>query len=355
MVRRSKNKGKVSLFARKNKNTRRYGRGVPAALGSRARPNRLNMGEVHDPMLGHGIRLSGSTAQYQIRELNGSLYAFIDSVAVGVGTATNSWYKYVSPDSLSSGIALIAAQYTHYRFLSLSIEYEPAVSSANARSLRIAYVPDVGYTLGSAPTFASAADLEYNVASQVWQPCKLVVRPVPRDKTAYENKDIYDTVSSARSTIQGALIAVFDGDPGGTVVIGSIRINYVVELFNRSTGLGFTITELRRMSELHNRETRPTVELSDSKDDEEERKLPNVVAVIPSPGMTSTASVAPTSSSSGPPETRAAPQIQQPQTVQSGPGLVSILQDLITQQQRVMTKNQVSPTPAASCPASQPT
>ncbi len=247
MVRKSKGKGRrrgksgrISFGPSQKANRRRQVRRVrsaPANMNAVHKGNKADMSMIRDAQLGPGIRISATNTLAGVKGWSGYTYALDGSPY---------WAIEISPDIMSNGIAALAAQFTYYRFTSLSFQYCPAVSTATARNVRFAYVPDGAYSVTmSQPTYAGLADFEYNWSTNVWAATSYKIRPVPRGQFAYLNKSAASTGTDRRQTTQGTLLAILDSDPGATLSFGSLIVDFTIEFFGKSTGLGFTLAEYR--------------------------------------------------------------------------------------------------------------
>lgn len=220
--------------SRRTSNGRTRGRmsSAPASFRGMAPPNQYSMSNCSDPILGPGLRLSASNTVTGVSHINGYSYVFPQSPY---------WHIGISPDILSNGIAQLAKNFQFYRFTRLVFRYSPACPTTTSRTLRFAYVPDGAYgTVENMPTFAGSADFEFNWSTASWSPASYVIARVPRGAPAYYNRT-GDAAAGLRETTQGSLIGLIDADPGATLAVGSIVVDFVIELFAKTTNLAFSV------------------------------------------------------------------------------------------------------------------
>lgn len=191
------------------------------------------MSNCADPVLGPGLRLTASNTVVGVKHWSGYTYCFETSPYWNIG---------ISPDILSNGIAQIAKNFQYYRFTKLVFRYTPSCPTTTSRTLRFAYVPDGAYsTIESQPTFAQAADFEFNWSTASWSPASYTISRVPRSVPAFYNRT-GDAAAGLRQTTQGVLIGLTDADPGASLSVGSIVLDFVIELFSKTTNLNFSVS-----------------------------------------------------------------------------------------------------------------
>jgi hypothetical protein len=206
---------------------------APAAYRGLVPSNQYMMANCVDPVLGQGVRISASNTVIGIKHWSGYLYCL-----AGAGY----WYVGISPDVLSNGIAQMAKNFQYYRFTRLVFKYAPSCPTTTSRTLRFAYVPDGGFAaIETQPTFAAAADFEFNWSTSSWSPSTYTIARVPRGVPAYFNRT-GDAAAGLRETQQGILIGLIDADPGANLDVGSLVLDFTIEMFAKTTNLNFTIS-----------------------------------------------------------------------------------------------------------------
>jgi len=150
----------------------------------------------------------------------------------------------ISPDTLGGRCALIARNYTKFRFTKLWFHYDAGCPTTTLNQAFMAYVHD--------PSIASFQTIDYtNIQSaedsQAILPFESVTMKV--NLKGKEDATYFTEIDSAnqegvRQTEQGALIgkALNINGTGSDIIWGTIQIEYEMELYDPSPDYGFTFT-----------------------------------------------------------------------------------------------------------------
>jgi len=174
------------------------------------------------------------------------------TAAGGLSTA-GVQYITISPDSIGGQMALDARNYNRWRLARLMFEYSPQIAvgatasgtiTALAQNLIIAYMSDAAAYSFASLTYGSLQNVADNTVIPAWTTGGLVVNNLgPKDTLYYSETDTASD-SSIRLTQQGLLEVVWNVTPTGTgsAVVGEIVMHYVLDLYDRASDYGFTIS-----------------------------------------------------------------------------------------------------------------
>lgn len=218
-------------------------------------PTWLRMeGRVTHPELGGGVRIAGrqilcnittTAGDSQLFATNGATVATINSI-------------YLSPDTLNGRLALQARAYDRYIFRKVKLTYVPRVPTTQAGSFAIGYVGDSSFP---SPTFATVTSMSPAMQTSFYGDPRSVtiVDDLRSDKFYYTLIDA-TSAGSLRQTVQGAILGAPDATSIGATFMGTMWIDYLIDLYQPTQDQGFTlrltedeqriVTERRRLSAL---------------------------------------------------------------------------------------------------------
>ncbi len=192
-------------------------------------------GRVTHAELGGGVRIAG-------RQILANIYtsASTEQLFVANGATLNSVNSiFLSPDSLNGRLALQARAYDRYCFRKVKITYVPRVPTTQAGSFALGYVSDSKFPT---PTFASVASMSPAMQTSFYGEPRSVIL-VDDMKTEKYFFTLLDASSDAalRQTVQGVIIGVPDITSIGDVFMGTVWIDYLIDLYQPTQDQGFTL------------------------------------------------------------------------------------------------------------------
>ncbi len=203
-------------------------------------PTRLRaMNAVSHPEYGIGVRIAG-------RQLvTGLVTTAGDTQLFSGGTATVSINNFrLSPDTLNGRLALQARTYSRYCFRQVDLEFVSRVPTTQAGSFVLGYSEDPAAAGFGTPTFASVCEMSPAIQASFITPH--VVFPVLNNyqsqKTWY-TEYAGATTPEDRQTAQGVILGYPDVTSIGAVTQGFLWINYVIDLYQPTLDMGFTVAK----------------------------------------------------------------------------------------------------------------
>jgi hypothetical protein len=211
-------------------------KGLPATVEvTQNQPTWLRMeGKVSHPELGGGVRVAGRQLLCSVATTAGDNQLFSANGATVV--SVNSIQ--LTPDTLNGRLALQARTYDRYAFRKLKITYVPRVPTSQAGSFAVGYVSD-----SELPTvsFATTSSMVPAMTTTFYgEPRSLIlVDDMSSNKTWFTLLDSTST-SSRRQTIQGTLVGFPDITSIGAITMGTIWIDYLIDLYQPTADQAFT-------------------------------------------------------------------------------------------------------------------
>jgi hypothetical protein len=165
----------------------------------------------------------------------------------------------LSPDELGGQCATDARNYNRFRFTQIIMEYIPSVPvswagdpaaaeavTTGAQNFVLGYSSDGAADAVSTIDYSSAQNVADNSVIPVWTCGGLVVKNLGRD--LYYSETDLTTTAGRRATNQGLFLGRWNTLPIGTSavahnrIVGELVIHYVLDLYDRASDYGFTIT-----------------------------------------------------------------------------------------------------------------
>lgn len=199
-------------------------------------PTWLRMeGRVTHPELGGGVRIAGRQILTNVTTtaVDGGLF-----VALGA-TLNTANSIFLSPDTINGRLALQARAYDRYCFRKVKVTYIPRVPTTQAGSFALGFVTDSKFP---APSFATVASMSPALQATFYgSPVSMtIVDDLTTSKYFYT---LLDSTSDAslRQTVQGTIIGFPDVISIGATPMGTIWIDYLIDLYQPTQDQGFTL------------------------------------------------------------------------------------------------------------------
>jgi hypothetical protein len=160
----------------------------------------------------------------------------------------------LSPDAIGGQMALDARNYARFRFSSVAIEYLPLVQvgatssgsmTAISQTMVLAYLSDAvpaSFQTLTGDNLESVAD---STLLQVWAKGGLLVQNLGTPQFLYYTEVDTTSLASDRQCIQGSIAGMWNSPSTGTTsdtFVGELIIHYVMDLYDRTSDYGFTIS-----------------------------------------------------------------------------------------------------------------
>jgi len=199
-------------------------------------PTWLRMeGRVTHPELGGGVRVAGRQILANIQTTAGDSQLFVAN-----GATLNSINSiYLSPDTINGRLALQARAYDRYCFRKVRITYVPRVPTSQAGSFALGYVSDSKFPT---PTFATVASMSPAMQTSFYGDPRSfnIVDDLMTQKYFFCQID-GSSDASYRQTVQGTIVGIPDVTSIGATLMGTIWIDYLIDLYQPTMDQGFTI------------------------------------------------------------------------------------------------------------------
>lgn len=210
-------------------------------------PTRLRvMNSLAHPELGMGVRVAGRQLVCGLVTTAG------DSQLFSGGTATSAAnHVKLSPDILSGRLALQARTYSRYCFREVTLEFVSRVPTTQAGSFVLGYTEDPAADTIATVSFGSACQMSPSVQASFITPH--VIFPVLRN---YQSQKTWfteyagGTTPEERMTTQGIIIGIPDVTSIGAVTHGFLWVDYVIDLYQPTLDMGFTLSKTKEESDL---------------------------------------------------------------------------------------------------------
>lgn len=200
---------------------------VVAVSTTRTNPTQFSEGPVFHKVGGRGQRFVGA-------QMLTSVVTTASDSQMWTGTSPAATYSInqilLSPDNLNGRLAVFANVYARFVFRRIMIEYEPLVATSQAGGGVLAIVNDPQISIGTTIlTYALAQDVTPSVTFPFRERAKL--------EYTYSGDDLFYTEndteghSSLRLTNQGVLIGIPSASSLGALTMGTLRIHYVIDMF----------------------------------------------------------------------------------------------------------------------------
>lgn len=199
-------------------------------------PTWLRMeGRVTHPELGGGVRVAGRQILTSVTTTAGDGQLF---VALGA-TLNNTDSIFLSPDTLNGRLALQARTYDRYCFRKVKLTYIPRVPTSQAGSFALGYVSDSKFPT---PSFATVASMSPAMQTSFYGSPKsmIIVDDMITPKYFYTTLDPTSD-ASLRQTVQGTIVGFPDAVGIGATSMGTIWIDYLIDLYQPTMDQGFTL------------------------------------------------------------------------------------------------------------------
>lgn len=210
-------------------------------------PTRLRvMNSISHPEYGMGVRVAG-------RQLvTGLVTTAGDSQLFAGGTATISINNFrLSPDTLNGRLALQARTYSRYCFREVTLEFVSRVPTTQAGSFVLGYSEDPAALGFGTPAFGSVCEMSPSVQASFITPH--VVFPLLRNYSSQKTwftEYAGATTPEDRQTAQGVVAGYPDVTSIGAVTMGHLWIDYVIDLYQPTLDMGFSLTKTKEESDL---------------------------------------------------------------------------------------------------------
>ncbi len=195
--------------------------------------------EPFHPEFGKGVRLTGRQFVCTVATTASDSQLFSTTGS----TAANNINSFnLSPDWLGGRIALEARTYQRYKFIKVRLIYAPRVAVTQAGEFAISYYSDVGAEAFFTPSFSAILNNAECMVSSFHAGGKTLVweLPIPQggSNTYYTEADSAST-AAARLSVQGQFQGWPDANSIGAVTMGSLSIEYCLDLYCPTSDLGF--------------------------------------------------------------------------------------------------------------------
>ncbi len=191
-------------------------------------------GKVNHPDLGGGVRVAGRQLLASITTTAGDSQLFVANGA----TLLNINKIWLSPDTLNGRLAQQARNYDRFIFRKVALHYKPRVPFTQAGSFAIGYVSD---SVTPTATFANTTSMSPCMQSDVKVPFSMmIVDDMSTSKTFFT---LLDSTSDAatRLCVQGTIVGLPDVSSIGAVTMGSLYIDYLIDLYQPTIDQGFSL------------------------------------------------------------------------------------------------------------------
>lgn len=198
-------------------------------------PTWLRMeGKVNHPEFGGGVRIAGRQLLTSVTTTAGDSQLF---TAAGA-TLLNINKIWLSPDTLNGRLAQQARAYDRYVFRKVALHYMPRVAFTQEGSFALGFVSD---SVTPAATFANVTSMNPCKQSDVKVPFgMMIVDDMSTTKTFF---CLLDSTSDAstRQCVQGTIVGLPDVTSIGAVTMGSLYVDYLIDLYQPTIDQGFTL------------------------------------------------------------------------------------------------------------------
>jgi len=207
---------------------------------SRVDPTRFAEGPISHRTHGRGMRFVGVQVLQKI-VTTASDSQLWTGTAPAVAVTNNAIL--LNPDTLNGRLAVYANSYARYAFRSIRLEFEPLVATSQAGGCALAIVNDPQY-------LATAAVIDYTTIQDITPSVSFPFRERGSLSYKYDGDDLFftefdnATTAATRQTVQAVLIGYPSSSSIGAVTQGTIRIHYVIDMFQPVNTLNISLSGL---------------------------------------------------------------------------------------------------------------
>lgn len=195
--------------------------------------------------MGNARRIWGRQVLCNVQETNGTAQNL--SGISGGATLSNVgglFYIYLNPDNLNGNLALEARVYNKFRFRQVMVH--ATMGQGGTSTLRnmnvVCYMEDPSFTSYATPTYSQLASVDNCMLFNSWQNTNLALNLKDDPSRLWFTQLDSGSSPNTRQCAQGAIFGVASAIAGATTLLGELWISYVIDLHDRASDYGFTLS-----------------------------------------------------------------------------------------------------------------